>query len=288
MTRLWLLLPVIAFLLGACKRSDRTLELPGNTLTLVAPAQLRPTGAVPLAFDRRGELMVVMHESEEADDADELEVEIRSVQTSETEGSRKRVDAFPFMFRDDSAALYCVNQDGILELDLTSNATRLLNEGSYLPKARNAAQTISVLEGQRSRFLAINSKGDILLSTGQPAFDQFGNAWAKTSNGWNMLGPRQSAIHRPSRPTYLVTDQSGLRGAMQLVTKKDTITRRGADALVSTIWLDHSQAMGDRRSALVFAGADVLYAGFVPNKNLVWVITAESSYVVPFTLRNRD
>ncbi len=274
MKRLLLCLSLV-LLLVACKSSDRTLALPGKTLTVGDLEQLRPVGALPMAFDRRGELMAVLHFGEEA------EVEIRSGDEFETLQSRKTVDGFPFMLRSDSAALYCASQQGILELNLTSNTTKLLKEGDYLPKVRNAGQTITVLEDAQGRFLTINSPGDILLSTAAPRFDQFGNGWAKSNNGWSMISPLKPATNQASRPGYLVSDQSSLRGAMQLVTKKNTVTRKGAQAYVSTIWIDHVQAMGERRSALVFAGADVLYFGFVPNRDLVWVVTMNCSYLVP-------
>jgi hypothetical protein len=213
----------------------------------------------------------------------EGELRIQSIRTSDTIGIVKPWPGEPFMFRHDSKALYCAAENEIIEFDLDGKTTTLLGDSFLrLRSTRNASCSVTVLGDEEDGYIAMNSYGKFMRSKGRPLFDQFGNAWAKVAGSWLMLGSRQAPVKRSEPPKYLVMDQVVFRGSMQLVDQKQTLIRKGSEAFVSTIWLDHASAIGQRRSAVVFAGLDVYYFGFIPKQDLICILTSDGTYFVPY------
>ncbi|MBA3725310.1 MAG: hypothetical protein H0W86_02395 [Armatimonadetes bacterium] len=243
--------------------------------------QIKPIGAMPLAFSADGERMILGHGLT----SDRATVEVRNVDTDEVLYTQRPLkDSYPAMFRHDLLALYCVAPDAIIEMSLETGETRKLIEVEK-PAAisHNFDQTITVFWSEQG-FMALNSQGEILRSSRQPLFDQYGDAWTRAKDGWTKLGRSGRPVSQQSRPAYLVEDQSLLRGRMKLFTDQKDFERRGATAYISTIWLDHARARGSSRSALVFAGPDVNEMGFVPRRDMVWVASADGGYLVSWKM----
>jgi hypothetical protein len=266
-------LVVTTLVLSGCRTSDQQIGLTDKVLWIGAIKSSLPALTNLNAVDSRGELMAV---------ATGEELRIQSIKTMETISSQKVIAGEPFMFRHDSKAIFCSDQNEIVELDFAGKTTKLLvGDYSTLHSTRNASCSITVLGNEDDGFLAINFYGKFMRSKVRPLFDQFGNAWARVDGAWLMLGSQQPPERRSRPPKYLVNDQIILRGSMQLVEQKRTLIRKGSEAFVSTIWLDHAAAIGEKRSAVVFAGLDVYYFGFVPKQDLICVLTFDGTYFIP-------
>ncbi len=71
---------------------------------------------------------------------------------------------------------------------------------------------------------------------------------------------------------------------------RDTSTEmkyQGATAYVSCIWLSDDRAVPSTgndsyRAALAFVGPDVSAYGFVPAKKLIYVVSSQGTYLIPY------
>jgi hypothetical protein len=122
----------------------------------------------------------------------------------------------------------------------------------------------------------------------EAGFDQYGNAWFGVGNAWTMVD-RAGKQTRASSSPFLVADQTTDRGSMHLRLTEQEMKYQGASAFVGSVWLSHDRAIrsskGRRASAaLIYAGADVITYGFVPGRDMVYVVTATGSFLIPWKL----
>lgn len=275
----FLLVAVVAVLAFGCKSSDRTLELPDRVLKIGGAVQVVPAGAFPIAFSADGRRMLTVTELSR----DQLAAEIRSLETGEQiESFSLPQHAYPIMFSNDEASVICVAETGVGVLDIETGRIEIrITQGNLTPIARNFNHTITVFSTEFG-FAAINCAGSVIESRNQPLFDQYGNAWANGGN-WTVLSKSGNFESRNQRPEYLVGDQQKLLGSLRLALDRRTIKRNGANAEVGIIWLDHG-AGRTAKSAMAFSGPDIYEVGFVPQRNSIWVISADGGYLVPYTV----
>ena len=140
--------------------------------------------------------------------------------------------------------------------------------------------------------------------TMRAGFDEYGNAWFGLGKNWTKVD-RDGRVTHSSRPKYLTDDQMKARGSMHLAETHAVTKYKKASAHVSCVWLSDDRAVPFTRvvkgktykikepyqAALVFAGADVIDFGFLPSRNIVYVVCAFAgangheamqTYLVPF------
>jgi hypothetical protein len=274
-----LLVALVAGLAFGCKTSDRTLDLTDGWLKLGAATQVAPAGTFPVAFSSDGQRILTVAELS----PDQIVGEIRSFKTNEQFASFTMPNhAYPIMFSRDPSSVICVTENGVGVLDIDGGKVEnRIAGGNLTPIARNFNHTITVFSTEFG-FAAINCVGAVIESRTQPMFDEYGNAWTNGRN-WTVLSKTDNFEGRNRRPAYLVKDQQKLLGSLQLVLDRRTIERNGANAEVGIVWLDHGTGKA-AKSAMVFSGADIYEAGFVPQRNSIWIVSADGSYLVPFTV----
>jgi hypothetical protein len=128
-------------------------------------------------------------------------------------------------------------------------------------------------------------------------FDTFGRAWIKYGRDWQVLDRSGSVRLESKRPRYLAPDQSKVRGSRSLTKTESTMSYQGSEANVACIWLtdDRSVPYAAKKreinlsppgsTALVFAGADIYEYGFVPNRDLVYVVSDPGVFVIPYSVK---
>ena len=130
----------------------------------------------------------------------------------------------------------------------------------------------------------------------QAGYDQYGNAWFGSARNWTEVDRKGNASKHVDHPAYLVPDQTKDRGSMHLRDTNTKMTYKGATAFVSCVWLSDDRAIpipkrpgktvnqsDSYKAALVFAGPDILTYGFLPSKNMVYVVSQSGNYLVPFS-----
>lgn len=145
--------------------------------------------------------------------------------------------------------------------------------------------------------VALAGNATFEIAVGQQAgFDQYGNAWFGKGRTWTRIDRGGKSTHLDSRPRYLAHDQMKDRGSMHLVGTQTLMTHRDGKAIISCIWLTDDRAKPFTRrvdgrvvqinqpyqAAVVFAGPDVADFGFLPGKDMVYVVSGFGNYLVPF------
>lgn len=131
-------------------------------------------------------------------------------------------------------------------------------------------------------------------ATARFGFDQVGSAWFTERGSWTMVGRDGRVRRQLAKPPALMQDQSRDRGLLHLTDSRTTLKFRDAKCFLTSIWLYHDRPRPARpelkpdRAAVAFAGPDVLTYGFLPGKNLIYVVSAFGSYLVPFQLKKSN
>ena len=133
-------------------------------------------------------------------------------------------------------------------------------------------------------------------------FDQFGSAWFGHGTSWSMVD-RDGHLNRGlTKCPALVHDQTHDRGSLHLGATSQVMTYRDARSPVTCIWLTHDHAVPftrkvegkivqvnePYRAAVVFAGADVMAFGFLPGRDLIYVVSGFGCYLVPYETKPAD
>lgn len=133
-------------------------------------------------------------------------------------------------------------------------------------------------------------------STERAGFDQFGSAWVGHPGRWTRIDHNGAVTRGIARAPALTQDQTRVRGSLHLVARRQEMAFRGAKSYVTCIWLTHDRAVPftrivkgkvirvnePYRAAVVFAGADVTEYGFLPRRDLIYVVSSFGSYLIPF------
>jgi len=133
-------------------------------------------------------------------------------------------------------------------------------------------------------------------------FDQFGSAWFGHKGDWSKVDRNGKVTRSLLRAPALTQDQTRDRGSLHLVGKEQEMSFQGSRSYVTCIWLTHDHAVPFRRivdgktiqvdesyrAAVVFAGPDVVTYGFLPGRDLIYVVSNFGSYLVPFETTAAD
>jgi|GEM_PF-3878888 len=168
------------------------------------------------------------------------------------------------------------------------------------PKPKKPSIELGGGEGPGQVALAGNITFEI--PTDQTAgFDQYGYAWFGKGKSWTRIDRSGQATHARNRPQSLAHDQTRDRASMHLTATNTGMNYKDGQANVFCIWLTDDRAVpyvgivkGRKvplpqayQAAVVFAGPDVLDFGFVPGRNMVYVVSGFGNYLVPFTIAPR-
>lgn len=134
-------------------------------------------------------------------------------------------------------------------------------------------------------------------------FDMYGAAWFGKGKSWTRVDKTGEAKTFPEKPSYLTGDMSRDRGNLHLALTEREEVFKGARASVTCVWLYSDQATPfqgiikgkgkDRivnfktsyRAAIVFAAVDLVECGFLPGRDMIYVVTGFGSYLVPFSAK---
>ena len=299
-----LALTLAAAALAGCRSSDRDILLADSELQ-VQPAVQLPAGTIPIAVNREGTRLALVRQINAREDAAELLV--IDVDTQETLGHVELTSASGttpvfsldgLTLRYDAGSKKMVNN---VDWDFAAGtSTPVGYEPHSVPLLRSFAssgwnydRTIGILYpsnesgNRKDGQIGLAEAAPVTIPFGETAgFDQFGNAWFGVGNAWTMVD-RSGKQTRASASPFLVADQTTDRGSMHLRMTEQEMRFQGASAFVGSVWLSHDRAIrsnqGRRASAaLVYAGADVLTYGFVPGRDMVYVVTATGSFLIPW------
>lgn len=130
-------------------------------------------------------------------------------------------------------------------------------------------------------------------------FDEYGDAWFGKPGNWTRVTRAgvESRGHPKAPP--LAGDQTRDRGSLHLMVTETTMKLREELAYVTCVWLTHDHPEGrpsppgskperPSKAAVVFAGADILAFGFIPGRNMIFVVSSFGCYLVPFQIERSE
>lgn len=276
--------------LGGCRSSDRTITLEDSQIT-VEGHKFVPD-FLPTTFSRDGRLMAGI-------DQVENEFQVRDVDTGEIV-SQIYSDwdkGLPVLFSADGESLIILDEDEGTSVSLTmpvSGGEMVILHKVSVNESHATAWNYDCTAVAFSHGVVLFSDGRFVVAKGahkEPFFDQYGAVWYRTDTGWIFVGRDGEVSEHADRPSYLVENQTQHRGSMHLAEEEVTLKRNEASAYVTAVWLDTDKPAPLRgpevsydRTALVFVGADVYSAGFVPNRQIIAVGTTEGTAFVPYVV----
>lgn len=297
--------------LVGCRGSTRSLDLGSSEFSIGTPRQLQPPGAMPTAASSDGKVLCVLTAglaslgSPGSDDKGRVRLEVRDFDSQKVlryfEWTQK--EAFwPFMVSRDHAALFgCVmnerRNNEILKLNLASGKMKMVFKKPSRLRG-GWGHSIGVEAYSVDHSILFFDDGIYLTHTGKVVqvgedvhrswFDMYGNAWFQSKGVWHRLVKDGEVSVKAKRPETLYVDQIDQRGGMRLYMDSAERKRKGGEALLDLVWIEHKGARGKEKAALAFAGADVLASGFLPGRNEVVVVTGhDGTYFVPFSVKSK-
>jgi len=310
--RLIAAIALLALLVG-CRSSDRALRLPSEDLQIERSTAL-PHGTIPIGASPKGDRIALLCEAPDKSHQIVSVVETDSLRELGRADLPATSNSTP-MFTQDGTELCLVLDEGFVAWDFrTGRRRRLDGEPAQVPLEKfltgggwNADRSIAIAT-PRKTSKRIGSKNVDVIEPGQVAvggskvseimwgsevgFDPYGNAWWGSGRVWTKVD-RTGRVQTSSAPAnWLTNDQSRDRGSMHLRDTESEMTYQGSSAYVSCVWLTHDRSVPpergkDHRAALVFAGSDLVTYGFVPGRDLVYIVTQQDSYLVNFVRTKR-
>jgi hypothetical protein len=134
--------------------------------------------------------------------------------------------------------------------------------------------------------LLMTRNGVVHSISSEATFDTYGNAWFKEAGRWVKLTPDGVKTFETKPPEGRVKDQTHQRGSMRLVEQQTTLKHKGAEAYVSTIWLEHGRAKGND-SAVVESCLDMRAFGFVPGRKEIYLVTDQGVDLVEYKAKDK-
>lgn len=298
----------VAATLAGCRSSHRSILLAESELQ-IQPAVQIPLGLVPVAVNRDGTRLALVRPSDRlGGDAELLVVDVDSMKTLGSAELSSTSAATPTFSLDGKTLHYDAGSEregnragsrNYVAWDYANDVTSPLPyEPHQVPLLKelgyggwNYDRTIGIRRPTASTGQRVD--GQIGLAEATPVripfgsssgFDQFGNAWFGTGNRWTMV-ERSGKQTQASASPFLVIDQTTDRGSMHLRLTENEMKYQGASAFVGSVWLSHDRAIRSSKgrrvpAALVYAGADVLTFGFVPGRDMVYVVTATGCFLI--------
>jgi hypothetical protein len=304
----WFLSTVILIAAGlaGCRGSSREITLGKWVLETKTPIQLERM-SVPFAVSSDGSRLALQTDSPVQEGATITVVETDSLKVLGTLNVAKLGQGTPIFSRD-GTTLCLTTEEGYIGWSFATD------ERVKLPSSPRA-NSIDGWNYDRSLALARPSgpilrpkeqpsAGQVVLPMGQvvpippglkAGFDEFGDAWFGKPGNWTRVTRAgiESRGHMKAPP--LAGDQTRDRGSLHLVATETTMKLRDELAYVTCVWLTHDHPEGRpnppgsnperaSKAAVVFAGADVLFYGFLPGRKLVFVVSSFGCYLVPFEI----
>jgi hypothetical protein len=306
---------------AGCQGSTRAINLGTNELTTLNPIALTED-AMPMAASRDGTRIAVVADAAPGN----TRVTVRKVDTQESLGSIDVPNSMQgtMMFNEDGTILYVEADEGYVAWNYATGAkTKIMDTG---PKPRefgflvacgwNGDRSVAILYPQAKGFQSANQKGNPQKEAGQvvaegvthdippldlAGFDEYGLAWYGHGNDWTSVDKRGRTSKSTHRPKYLALDQTRDRGSMHLRDTHQEMNYKNAKAMVSCVWLSHDRAVpysvtdkgkttrvkATDQACVVFAGCDIVDYGFMPGRDMVYVVSGFGVYLVPFKVAPR-
>lgn len=308
--------PIIAIacfaILAGCRSSDRSIRLADGDLRVVRTTQL-PDHTIPIAATVKGDRIALLTGEPNGGEQSVLVIdtdsqrELGRVNIPKTKGSTP-------MFTREGTELCLVLEEGLMAWNYQSGSRRMLEgEPADVPLEKiltggwNVDRSIAIAT-PRTATKRVGNKDVEVPVAGQVAvegrnvlnvlfgsdvgFDQYGNAWAGSGKVWMRVDRTGGVETHSAPPRGLTSDQSRDRGSMHLRDTEREMTYQGSSAFVTCVWLTHDRSVPpergpNHRAALVYAGADVIAYGFIPGRELVYVVTQEGSFLVKWVHEKR-
>lgn len=302
----------LALLVG-CRSSDRSIRLAEGDLRIERATPL-PHGTIPIAATRRGDRIALLSEgptkgeqSISVIDTDTLR-ELGRVDVPETSNSTP-------MFTRAGSELCLVLEEGLVAWNYQTGSRRKLDgTPAEVPLEKilsgggwNVDRSIAIasprMESKRvgKKDVEVPVAGQVAVEGrkvcevmwgSEAGFDSYGNAWSGAGGVWMKVDRNGKVETNATAPKGLTPDQSRDRGSMHLRDTQREMNYQGSSAYVTCVWLTHDRSVApergpNHRAALVYAGADVIAYGFVPGRELVYVVTQEGSFLVKWVHEKR-
>lgn len=303
-------------LLAGCSGSSRTVNLGSKEITTQTPIQLSHNSVsqvLPIAASPDGTRIAMITSI----GPDEGHIDVIDVDTQQNLGKldiNGEGEGTP-MFSLDGTILYLGTGEGYVAWNYATGERRKVTDkppragvGIFDASGWNYDRTIAIAiptEGRDSRKQLMPGQVAVVggftqeIAFGQQSgFDQYGNAWFGKGTEWTKVDRSGQATKVQTYPKYLARDQSMDRGSMHLRATQTDMRYKDGHAAVTCIWLTDDKATPysewvrgklvkvsqPYQAAVVFAGPDVFRYGFLPGRNLVYVVSNFGCYLVPFTV----
>ncbi len=297
---------VVVLAVTGCRSSDRSIRIAEGQLKIAAALPL-PDDVVPIAASRTGDRIALLAESP---GGGETRVVVIDTDTQSALGEcrlPKDAKATP-MFATDGRSLYVDQPEGYVSWNFTTgvktgvsakrpdiSAFGLMGEVGW-----NSDRSIGIArptQGTDSKGARLTEPGHIAVDGRNVAdipfgsswgFDSYGHAWYGSGKTWFKVS-RAGLIEKGNQPGWLVRDQTRDRGAMHLRDTEQEMAYAGSSAFITCVWLTHDRFVAtgrgpQHRAALAYAGPDVITYGFLPGRDMVYVVTQTGSLLVPWKL----
>jgi len=303
--------------LAGCAGSSRTVHLKSGDLTTETPIQL-DRNSFPIAASPDGSRIAFLDDTNRRSnslrvlDTDTLRV-VGSLTTGENAAGSGNGTT---MFSLDGKTLFFPESDAYVAWDYSKSTTVQISKlgptasefGLMGGTGWNGDRSLAILFPDRSpghritpgQVAAAGNVVHTIPPADRAGFDEFGNAWFGSGRRWTKVDRHGVGTEETSSPGYLTPDQSKDRGSMHLRDTHAEMKYKDGTAAITCVWLTDDRAVpyppqkpGDRavyigqdsfRAAVVFAGPDILDYGFLPGRNLVYVVSQFGSYLVPFSV----
>ncbi len=304
----WLLSIVILTAAGltGCRGSSRHVSLGQWVLETKTPIQL-DRQSVPFAVSSDGGRLALQTDSPLKEGATITVRETDSGKSLGTMDVAKLGQGTPIFSRDGKTLCLSTEQGYIGWTYATDERVKLPSSPRADPaEGWNYDRSLAIDRPSRPNLKPNEypSPGQVVLPMGHvvpiPAgskagFDQFGDAWFGKPGNWTRVTRAGFATRGHTKAPTLAGDQTRNRGSLHIASTVTTMKFRDEMAYVTCVWLthDHPQARpsppGSKperpsKAAVLFTGADVLYYGFIPGRNLVLVVSSFGCYLVPFQI----
>lgn len=300
-------------LLAGCRSSDRSIRLAGEDLRIERTMPL-PNETMPIAATAKGDRIALLAEGPNKDEQSIRVIETDTLRELGHVDVPKTSNSTP-MFTRAGSELCLVLEEGLVAWSYQSGTRRKLDGApAEVPLEKiltgggwNVDRSIAIAT-PRTETKRVGNKDVEVPVAGQVAvegrkiceivwgseagFDAYGNAWCGSGRVWMKVDRTGKTETHSAPPKGLTPDQSRDRGSMHLRDTEREMTYQGSSAFVTCIWLTHDRSVApergpNHRAALVYAGADVIAYGFVPGRELAYVVTQEGSYLVKWVHAKR-
>lgn len=307
MSFVWLL--CVAACVSGCSRADRVINRADGAIK-VGPPKVMWTDRMPVAASRDGTRIALLLTTDAAGSIEVLDFPSMRV-IARTDLTEKSEFAGPLFSLDGSRLMLGAIREGDptpYALNLQSNDLEKMDTKAdpvFVAARCNYDRTIMVdapflpdPTGKKpTPVLTASGHGFEIPSDARWGFDQFGVLWSKSAGTWTRITREGESTLGSAPKGGLVPDQSNVRGSLELRATSANMEFKGATARVSSIWMwdhkaipfpDDPQSMRGHsyQAALVFTAPDIDSFGFVPGQDLVYIVSSQGNYLIPFETKD--